>query len=174
MNADQTLLATAFGYAGVLANLVWPLMRHRPALLGGQVVACILMGVHFELLAAHTGACIMLVAGIQAALAVPLGLFPRFKFIYLGSLVLTPVVCFLSWQGPPSVFSSLALAIVCIANFQLNALYQRAWLITAIFAWAAHNLMVGSMPGLLSNTLAFCVSALMLFRLYRSPRLLSM
>jgi hypothetical protein len=168
--ADLPLLASAFGFAGVVANLTWPLMRKRTALLGWQVVACVLMFVHFQLLTAYTGAFIMLVAGVQAALAIPLGRYHRFKFIYLGSLVLTPIVCFFSWQGPQSVFSSLALAIVCIANFQINQLYQRAMLITAIFAWVAHNLMVGSIPGLVSNTLAFCVSSVMLFRVYRSPK----
>lgn len=170
MDSSHSFLANAFGFSGVAANLVWPLMRNRAALLVWQVVACVLMLVHFELLAAHTGALIMFVAGVQAALAVPLGRSPRFKTIYLGSLALTPVVCCLSWQGPQSVFSSLALAIVCIANFQLNQLRQRALLITAIFAWAAHNAMVGSVPGLTSNALAFCVSAAMLFRVYRAQK----
>lgn len=169
MTTNTQLFATVFGFAGVAANLVWPLMRNRSALLSWQVVACFLMLVHFELLAAHTGALIMFVAGVQAVLAIPLGRSPRFKFIYFGSLFLTPLVCYWSWQGPQSVFSSLALAIVCVANFQLNQLRQRALLITAIFAWVAHNIMVGSVPGLVSNTLAFCVSAYMLFRVYRSP-----
>lgn len=168
MNINFSLLASVFGFAGVAANLTWPLMRNRSALLAWQVVACVLMLVHFELISAHSGALIMFVAGIQAALAIPLGHSPRFKLIYLGSLALTPIVCFLSWQGPQSIFSSLALAIVCIANFQLNQLHQRALLITAIFAWVAHNIMVGSVPGLVSNSLAFCVSAVMLFRVYRA------
>lgn len=171
MDSHLPFLANGFGFAGVVANLVWPLMRNRSALLAWQVVACSLMTIHFELLAAHSGALIMFVAGVQATLAIPLGHSPRFKLIYLASLLLTPLVCFLSWQGPQSIFSSLALAIVCIANFQLNQLRQRALLITAIFAWVAHNVMVDSVPGLVSNTLAFCVSAVMLFRVYRSPKL---
>ena len=173
MGADLSFLASAFGVFGVVANLTWPLMRNRSALLAWQVVACALMLVHFELLGAHTGALIMFVAGVQAALTIPLGRLPHFKFIYLGSLLLTPLVCFLSWQGAQSVFSSQALAIVCVANFQLNQVHQRALLITAIFAWAAHNVMVGSVPGLVSNVLAFCVSAVMLFRVYRAPKLVA-
>lgn len=162
------LLASLFGFAGVIANLTWPLMRQRAALLGFQALACLLMLIHFELIAAHTGALIMLVAGLQALLAIPLGHNPRFKTIYLGSLLLTPVGCAITWQGPQSIFSSLALAIVCIANFQINQLHQRALLITAIFAWMAHNLIVASIPGLVSNTLAFCVSAMMLWRVFRA------
>jgi hypothetical protein len=160
MNMD--IAATIFGYAGVLANLCWPLMKRRQYLLAGQVLACCFMFIHFALLGAFTGAAVMGVAGLQAALAIPLGLKPNFKRIYIASLLLTPLVCFATWQGAQSIFSSLALAIVCIANFQLNIVHQRALLIAAIFSWFAHNAMVGSMPGLISNVLAFIVSAYML------------
>lgn len=171
MLIDTQYLATAFGFAGVLANIYWPLMRERRHLLAGQVVACVLMLTHFSLLGAQTGATIMGVAGIQAALAVPLERNPRFKYLYLASLVLTPVVCIATWQGAQSVFSSLALAIVCVANFQLNQVRQRAILITAIVAWFAHNLMVGSGPGIVSNVLAFVVSTRMLVLTARAARI---
>jgi hypothetical protein len=150
------------GYTGVLANMCWPLMRIRSHLLAGQAVACLFMFTHFILLGANTGAAVMGVAGVQAALAIPLERKPGFTNIYLASLIFTPVVCIATWQGTQSVFSSLALAIVCVANFQLNQVRQRALLITAIFAWFVHNGMVGSVPGLVSNTLAFAVSARML------------
>ncbi len=174
MQIDQATLATIFGYAGVAANLCWPLMRQRSFLLAGQVIACLLMLIHFTLLGAHTGAAIMGVAGVQASLAIPLGLSPKFKYIYLGSLLLTPIVCYFTWQGYQSIYSSLALAIVCVANFQLNQVHQRSILITAIFAWAVHNLMVGSIPGLVSNTLAFIISAYMLNVTVKESRLAKM
>jgi Bacterial inner membrane protein len=163
MIIDLTDPAMIFGFAGVLANFCWPMMRKRTYLLAGQVIACCFMFAHFALLGAYTGAAIMGVAGFQAALAIPLGKNPKFKLIYLASLLLTPVVCYTTWQGVQSVFSSLALAIVCIANFQLNEVHQRALLITAIFAWFAHNLVIGSVPGIVSNALAFAISSRMLF-----------
>ncbi|MDP3655228.1 MAG: YgjV family protein [Rhodoferax sp.] len=163
-------LATAFGFAGVLANICWPLMRERRHLLAGQVLACTLMLTHFALLGAYTGATIMGVAGIQAAMAIPLERKPRFKYLYLASLALTPVVCIATWQGAQSVFSSLALAIVCVANFQLNQVRQRALLVTAIVVWFAHNLMVASIPGIVSNVLAFVVSTRMLVITARAAR----
>lgn len=160
-------LATIFGFAGVAANVTWPLMHRRSRLLAWQAIACSLMFLHFALLGGQTGALIMLVAGLQALLAIPLGKSPKFKCIYIASLVLTPIVCYLTWQGPQSVFSSLALAIVCIANFQLNQVHQRAMLLTAIFAWVAHNMLVSSIPGLISNALAFGVSSFMLCKVIK-------
>lgn len=171
MLINTQYLATAFGFAGVLANVCWPLMRARRNLLAGQVVACVLMLAHFACLGAQTGATIMGVAGVQAALAIPLERKPRFKYLYLVSLVLTPVVCVATWQGAQSVFSSLALAIVCVANFQLNQVRQRALLITAVVAWFVHNLMVVSVPGIASNVLAFAVSARMLVLTAQAARI---
>lgn len=164
-------LADGFGFAGVLANMAWPLMKLRKKMLAGQVLACGLMLTHFALLHAVTGALIMLLAGLQAGLAIPLGEHPRFKKIYLASLTLTPIVCYWSWQGFQSIFSSLALMIVCVANFQLNQVHQRMLLILAIFAWVVHNLMVGSTPGLISNFLALLVSGVMLQKVIHSRKL---
>jgi Bacterial inner membrane protein len=93
-----------FGYAGVIANLVWPTMKSREKLLIGQVVACVLMLTHFALLKANTGALVMATAGIQAALAIPLGKHPSFKKIYFASLIATPFVCYATWKGYSSIF----------------------------------------------------------------------
>jgi hypothetical protein len=163
MNIDLTNPASIVGFAGVLANFCWPMMRQRSYLLAGQVIACCFMFAHFALLEAYTGAAIMGVAGFQAALAIPLGKNPKFRLIYFASLLLTPVVCYATWQGVQSIFSSLALAIVCIANFQLNEIRQRGLLISAIFAWFVHNLVIGSVPGIISNTLALAISSRMLY-----------
>ena len=150
--------AGLFGALGVMANVLWPLLRTRRFLLLGQIAACVLMASHFALLAAYTGAAVMLLAGLQAALAMPLETHPRFKAIYLVFLLFTPLVCWLTWQGLPSVFSSLALALFCLGNLQLNTLRLRAFLLACLFAWVVHNALVFSLPALVSNGLALSTS----------------
>lgn len=162
--------ASFFGYAGVVANVVWPTMKTRKRLLAGQVVACCLMLCHFALLGAATGAAVMAVAGVQAGLAIPLGSSRHFRRLYLASLALTPIVCYMTWHGFASVYSSLALAIVCIANWQIRFVMQRALLIFAIFAWMAHNVIVWSVPALISNTLTLTMSVFMLYRAIQLSR----
>ena len=164
------VISSTFGYAGVIANLFWPTFTNRSYLLTGQALASALMLTHFALLHANSGAWIMGIAGVQALLAIPLGKSAQFKAVYLASLTLTPVVCVMTWQGPQSVYSSLALAFVCLGNFQLNQLFQRLWLIAAIFAWIAHNTLIASTPALISNALALAISAWMLIKTWRSPR----
>jgi hypothetical protein len=113
------------------------------------------MGAHYALLDISTGAVLMTVAGTVAAAAIPLEDMPHFRRVYLASLCAIPVVCFVSWRGPPSAISSVALALVCIGNFQINETRLRLWLAAAIATWFVHNVVVGSVPGIASTTCAF-------------------
>ena len=150
--------ADVFGALGVIANAVWPLIKLRKYLLTGQVVACVLMFIHFSLLGAYTGAVVMATAGIQAALAIPLELHPKFKSVYLASLLLTPVMAWISWHGLPSAFSTLALVFFSLGNLQVNTKYLRILLLCCLFCWIGHNLLILSYPALLSNAIALCTS----------------
>lgn len=159
-------LATAFGIFGVIANILWPLIKHRKYLLLGQVTACTFMFAHFYLLGAYTGAAVMATAGVQAALAMPLASHPKFKSVYLGSLVLTPLVSWLTWHGLPSIFSSLALIFFCIGNLQIETKRLRILLLCCLLCWVGHNLLILSLPALASNFLALCTSIYGLTREY--------
>ena len=112
--------ADVFGYAGVVANVAWLMMSRRSRFLAGQAIACGLMATHFWLLDSLTGAAVMLVAGLTALLAIPLGADPRFKLVYVASASLAPLLGYLSWQGGSSVFSASVLVLVCFANYQIN------------------------------------------------------
>lgn len=160
-------IATNFGVLGVFVNTLWPLIKHRKLMLMGQVVACVLMGTHFALLGAVTGAIVVFVAGIQVLLAMPLESHPKFKAVYLLSLLLIPLVCWYSWQGIPSIFSSLALLFFCVGNLQVSTKNMRIFLILCIFGWIGHNLLIGSYPALVSNGLALITS---IYGLYHENR----
>jgi len=164
-------ISTAFGILGVIANTLWPLIKQRKFLLLGQIVACIFMGIHFSLLNAYTGATVMAVAGLQAARAIPLETHPKFKVVYLTSLLLTPLVCWYTWHGFPSVFSSLALILFCVGNLQVNTKYLRLFLILCIFGWVGHNVLVDSYPALVSNFLALSTSIYGLIREFRQNKM---
>lgn len=157
-------LSTVFGISGVVANASWPLMNHRKFLLWGQFLACILMFSHFWLLGAYTGAAVMAAAGIQAVLAIPLESHPNFKSVYLASLLLTPLVAWLSWHGLASIFSTLALVFFCIGNLQINTKRLRISLLFCLFFWVCHNLLILSYPALASNIIALCTSICALSR----------
>ena len=158
--------SSVFGVLGVIANALWPLIKHRKYLLCGQVLACFFMFMHFWLLGAHAGAIVMAAAGIQAALAIPLESHPKFKSVYLASLLLTPIVAWLSWHGLPSIFSTLALAFFCYGNLQVNIKRLRILLIGCLLCWVGHNLLIESYIALVSNFIALCTSIYALSREY--------
>jgi hypothetical protein len=151
-------LSTAFGILGVIANVLWPLIRRRRFLLLGQVSACIFMFAHFWLLGAHTGAALMATAGLQAALAIPLETHPKFRSVYLVSLLLTPLVSWFTWHGLPSFLSIFALVFFCVGNLQVNTKHLRILLLCCLLCWVGHNLIISSYPALISNFLALCTS----------------
>lgn len=139
-------------------------------MLMGQILACIFMLMHFNLLNAQTGALIMRVTGIQALLAIPLEGLPGFRNIYMLSIILTPLVCWYSWNSFASIFSSVALFLFCLGNLQTDIIRMRLLLLACIFFWLGHNLMVGSYPGLLSNILAISTSTFTLYKIYPAHR----
>lgn len=156
--------STLFGVLGVIANVLWPLIKKRRLLLAGQVLACIFMCLHFLLLEAYTGASIMFVAGVQATLAIPLESYPKFKIVYIASIVSTFLVCWYTWQGLPSIFSSLALILFCIGNLQVNTKLLRVFLLLCLCSWVGHNILIASYPALVSNALALVTSVFALIR----------
>lgn len=159
-------LSAVFGALGVIANALWPLIKYRKHLLCGQVLACVFMFTHFWLLGANTGAIVMAAAGLQAALSIPLESHPKFKSVYLVSLLLTPIVTWLSWHGLPSVFSTLALVFFCYGNLQVAIKRLRILLIFCLLCWVGHNLLIGSYLALASNFIALCTSIYALLREY--------
>ena len=157
-------LATVFGALGILSNTLWPLLKRRQFLLIGQVIAALFMCIHFSLLNAYTGSVVMLLAALQASLAIPLESHPKFNSVYFASILLTPVVCWFTWQGSVSIFSSLALIFFCIGNLQINLKRLRIFLLLCIFSWIGHNILVSSYAGLISNSLALMTSMYSLIR----------
>ena len=165
MHLEMTLV-TVFGFAGLIANTIWPLITIRRYLLIGQIVACGLMFVHFYLLSAQTGAIVMLVAGSQALLALPLEKYPKFTYVYIISMLITPWLCWYSWNGYPSILSSAALIIYCVANLHTKVRFIKSYLVLCIACWFGHNYLVHSMPGMISNVLALCTLSYSLFILH--------
>jgi len=162
--------STILGTLGLVTNATWPLFKIRRHILIGQIFACIFMMLHFVLLGAETGAVIMLVAGLQATLAIPLEKNNKFKDIYIFSMLLVPLISWYTWHGLASVFSSAALLLFCFGNLQSKLVNMRVLLLLCIVAWVGHNILMGSIPGLLSNFLAMSTSLYALYNLQASNK----
>jgi Bacterial inner membrane protein len=73
----------------------------------------------------------------------------------------------ITWQGLPSLLSATATTLSTIGRMQTNDTALRVLLLTSTPFWAAHDLIVGSGPGLIADVLSMAIGAMMLLR--RSP-----
>lgn len=165
---DPGAPATLMGLGGVALNCVWPLLHGRRAMLAVQALSGSCFVIHYALLGAPTGSLMNALAVLQALVAIPLGDRPGFRRLYLLTLPLVALGLGLSWRGLPSVAAALAMAITSVGRYQTRVLPFRWILLASIPCWVTHNLLVGSLPGLLSDLLVSTASAIGLWRLQRS------
>lgn len=158
------LLAQLFGFAGTAAGVGWALFRSRVAMLAVQLAASVLFALHFALLGAPTGSLMNVLAGVQAAAAIPLGTRPGFRAVYLAVLPLIAAGLFATWHGLPSAFAAAGLTSVSLARYQTDVRLFRVFMALALPCWFGHNLLVMSVPGMLSDVCAMAINAVMLAR----------
>ena len=147
------LTANLLGACGILANFAWPLFHRREAMLAAQATGCAFFMAHFAIIDARTGAVMAAFAGLQALLAVPLGTRPGFRVVYLLTLPLTAAALVVTWHGLPSLFAAVGLTLTSLGRYQIVVMRFRTLILASIPAWTIHNVLVGSVPGLLSDAL---------------------
>jgi hypothetical protein len=160
------------GFAGVAANTVWPLFRSRTTMLLAQAGGAAAFGVHYFLLEAHTAALLLLVAGLQAVAAIPLGTRSGFRLVYLATIPAIAAIMAFSWQGPASLFASLGLATISLGRYQTRIIPFRALLVACVPFWIVHNFLVWSVPGLVSDALSMSAGLWMLWITIKEERAL--
>jgi hypothetical protein len=134
-----------------------------------QVGVSVFFAAHYLLTGATTGAVMNGLAMMQALLAIPLGERPGFRVAYLATLPVIAAAVALSWSGLPSAFAAAGFALVSLGRYQLSTIRFRALLLVAVAPWAAHNVAVGSVPGLIADACALVTGALALRYALRHP-----
>jgi hypothetical protein len=116
------------------------------------------------MIGATTGASMTALACLQALAAIPLGTRPGFRIVYLAILPVIAAAMLASWHGLPSFFAALGLALTSVGRYQLDAGRFRTLILSSIPAWSAHNLLVGSVPGLCSDAMTLASGVWMMSR----------
>ncbi|MFA7332051.1 MAG: YgjV family protein [Candidatus Delongbacteria bacterium] len=168
--ADTPPIAMLLGLTGVALNLLWPLLRGRRKMLVLQALSGLCFLLHYALIEAWTGSLMNGLATLQALAAIPLGTRPGFRVAYLLTLPAIALGLALTWMGWPSVFASLGMAGISLGRYQTRVLPFRLILLLTIPFWTGHNLLVGSLPGLLSDALVSVSSLVGLWILVRERR----
>lgn len=129
-----------------------------------QALGATAFATHYVLIGANTAAMLLVVAGLQAVAAIPLGTRKGFRLVYLATIPVIAIIMAVSWQGVPSIFASLGLATISLGRYQTRIIPFRGLLVACVPFWVVHNLLVGSVPGLVSDALSMASGLIMLAR----------
>ncbi|WP_051340732.1 YgjV family protein [Azospirillum halopraeferens] len=163
-------VAQGIGLLGTACGMAWPAFRTRTGILLAQLATNLFFTVHLLMLGAATGALMNGLSAVQVAAAIPLGTRPGFRLVYLAVLPVIAAASALTWQGLPSLFAALGMALVSLSRYQTDVWRLRLIMMVAFPCWFAHNLLVGSLPGMMSDVAGMALNTVMMLRLARARR----
>jgi Bacterial inner membrane protein len=158
-------LAAAAGLAAMVCLVVWPLFRARSTMLITYIGNNLGFAVHYALLGHWTAVVMNGVMGVQTVVAIGLVGRPRLRWLYYALMPVLAGGSLATWQGLPSFLAAAAATLSTIGRMQGNEAFLRAWLLASTPFWLAHDLVVGSLPGLIADLLSMATGATMLLRL---------
>jgi len=156
--------ANLVGLVAVLLGATWPLFKTRSGMLWAQAALHVAFSLHFFLLGAMSGSLMNALGTGQVLAAIPLGQRPGFRKLYIAYLPVIAAGAALTWQGAPSVFAALGLALFSLARYQAGTMLLRVFMVAAILSWAVHDYLVMSVPALCTDALSLTTSLIMIFR----------
>lgn len=162
----------ATGIAGLSAATLSTLLGGRRAILLAQATASSLFLLHFLLLGAQTG---MLMCGlglIQMAVRIRRQPGRTLGLLYALTVPAALAVAALSWQGPMSALSATGFLLATLGRWQSKVGRMRLFLILATLVGSGHNLLAGSVFGLVSDAMGLSGHCISLWRagLFRGRR----
>jgi hypothetical protein len=163
--------AAAAGLLGMVCFAIWPLFRARWAMLTAYVGNNLAFVVHYALLDQWTAVAMNVFMGGQTVVAIMLPRLPGLRWAYYALMPVLALASVATWHGLPSFFSAAAATLSTLGRMQTNEIVLRVLLLASTPFWVAHDLIVGSLPGLAADVLSMAMGATMLLR--RSPAIRS-
>jgi hypothetical protein len=163
-------LATAFGAAGLLCQLIWPVLRDHRAIMSVQFGIGADYSIHYALLDAWSGAGVAGLGALQSAMAYFYGERPWFRRVGLVFLPVVAAISYATWSGWETVFAFIAVALIMVGRVQKDTLRLRILLLAAAPFGMAYDVLVGAAPALAGGGVSAVIAGSMLIREIRLRR----
>jgi hypothetical protein len=160
-------VAAGVGFAAMVCLAAAPVFRTRSSMLIVYIGNNLGFAVHYALLDQWTAVVMNGVMAVLTVVATGLVRWPQLRVVYYALMPVVAGASFATWQGWPSLLSTAATTLSTIGRMQRNERLLRALLLASMPFWAAHDLLVGSLPGLAADLLSMATGTVML--LQRSP-----
>ena len=155
-------LASVFGAAGLLCQMVWPLFRARKAIITAQFGIGANYSVQYAVLEAWSGAIVAGLGAVQSLIVLCAGERP---WLRRAGLVLLPIVGaagLATWTGIETLFALTAVTLIMVGRLQRNTLRLRMFLLVAAPFGIGYDILVGALPALIGGILSALISMSML------------
>jgi hypothetical protein len=162
--------ASAFGTAGLVCQLAWPLFRRHRTIMSVQFGVGANYGLHYALMDAWSGAGLAGLGAMQSAIAFLAGDRPWLRWVSFAFLPVAVAVCYATWCGLPSMLALTALTLIMIGRMQRDPLQVRILLLTATPFGMGYDILVGAAPALVGGIVSGAVAVVMLAREIRERR----
>ena len=163
-------VAAGAGLAAMVCLAIWPLFRARSTMLMTYIGNNLGFALHYTLLGQWTAAAMNGFMAAQTVVAIMLVRWPRLRWIYYALMPVLALASLVTWQGLPSFLAATAATLSTIGRMQTNEVVLRVLLLASTPFWAAHDLVVGSLPGLVADLLSMATGAAMLLQRSRPIR----
>jgi len=161
--ADSPLAAAA-GLFAMVCLASWPLFRARSAMLGTYIANNLGFVVHYALLDQWTAVAMNGLMSVQTLIAMGLVRWPKLRFAYYALMPLLLSTTLVTWNGAPSLLAAAATTLSTLGRMQRNETLLCILILASTPFWAAHDLAVGSLPGLTADLLSMVTGTVMLAR----------
>ena len=161
-------MATLFGAAGLTAQLAWPWLRRREAILIVQLGAACSYAASYALMGQDTAAAVCLTGALQTMVALLAGDRPWLARMGYGFLPVVLGIGFLTYSGLPTLFAVTASCLVMIGRLQADTLRMRAIQLSASPFGATHDLLTGAWPCLAGAVVTFSFAFTAFLREWRT------
>ena len=156
--------AALAGFVGMTCLAAWPLFRTRSVMLAVYLGNNLGFGLHYALLDHWTAVAMNGLMAVQTVAAIGLVRYPRLKLAYFAIVPLMVCATISTWQGLPSSLAAAATALSIAGRMQGNETFLRGLLLASTPFWATHDLLVGSLPGLIADVISMAIGTVMLLR----------
>ena len=141
----HALTAQTLGIVAWCMGLVAASQESDARLKSIYAAMCAVMAVHFWMLGAYTGAVTVIVTGIRNVVSIR-AKWPRLAFIFVAAYIIVGIY---KYQTPVDLFATSASILSTFSLFYLSGIRMRAALTVTFSLWLIHNIIVGSIGGIL-------------------------
>jgi hypothetical protein len=161
---QESPLAAAFGTAGLLCQLIWPIFRRRSAIMTAQFGIGADYSLQYALLDAWSGAGVAALGATQSALALIAGERPWLRYTGFVFLPFVAVIGYASWSGIASFFALAAVTLIMLGRMQRDSIRLRVLLLAAAPFGISYDIVVGALPAFTGGIVSATIALVMLVR----------